>query len=205
MITVMIADDHAIIRDGLKAMLAGAAGIEIVGCADNGKQVIDMLEKSGTDVILMDISMPLMNGIETTKIITEKYPDVKVIALTIHEQIDQVRYMLNAGVKGYVLKDAAKEELIQAILAVGKGKKYYSEKIREKLSSLNTSGNKTLLTEREKEILKLIADEYTNQQIADKLFLSVRTVDTHRRNLFQKLGVKNTAGLVKYAYTLGLV
>ena len=205
MINVIIADDHAIIRDGLKAMLAGAAGIEIVGCAGNGKQAIDMLEGSGADVILMDISMPLMNGIEATKIITEKYPAVKVIALTIHEQIDQVRYMLNAGVHGYVLKDAAKEELIQAILAVSKGKKYYSEKIMEKLSSLNTSGNKPLLTEREKEILKLIAEEYTNQQIADKLFLSVRTVDTHRRNLFQKLGVKNTAGLVKYAYTLGLV
>ncbi len=205
MINVLIADDHAIIRDGLKAMLAGAAGIEIVACAGHGKEAMYMLEETGADVILMDISMPVMNGIEATKLITEKYAGVKIIALTIHEQIDQVRYMLNAGVHGYVLKDAAREELIQAIQSVSKGKKYFSEKIMDKLSSLNTSGNKPLLTEREKEILKLIAEEYTNQQIADKLFLSVRTVDTHRRNLFQKLGVKNTAGLVKYAIALGLV
>ena len=205
MIKILIADDHAIIRDGLKAMLDDHTDIEIVGTADDGNKVLEFLQTREVDIVLMDISMPGLNGIEATKIISINFPEIKVIALTIHEQHEYIRHMIKAGVKGYVLKDAEKEELVQAIITVSKGKKYYSEKVMDKLTSSGAGEETNLLTDREKQILKLIAEEMTNPEIAEKLFLSVRTVDTHRRNLIQKLGVKNTAGLVKQAYNLNLI
>ena len=204
MIKVLLADDHSIIRDGLKSMLATITDIEIAGEAANGEEVMAFLSVHTADVILMDISMPLMNGIETTRMVADYYPDIHVIALSIHEQYDFIKYMINAGAKGYVSKEAEKEELLDAIYTVYAGKKFYSDKIIEKLTS-ETKNNKSVLTEREKEILKLIAEELNNVQIAERLFLSVRTVDTHRRNIIQKLDVKNTAGMVKYAIKLGLI
>jgi len=203
MISVLIADDHSIIRDGIKSMLSGHNQVMVTGEATNGQEAIDFMDLHNIDIILMDISMPLVNGIEATKIITGRFPSTKVIALTIHEQHDFIRQMIQAGAKGYVMKDAERQELLNAILSVYEGKKYFSDKALDKL----TSGTKdtSLLTAREKEILRLIAQELTNQQIADKLFLSVRTVDTHRRNLHQKLDIKNTAGLVKYAIQAGLI
>jgi len=205
MIKVLIADDHAIIRDGLKSMLGTVPELDIVATMENGRQVIDYLEHGEVDVVLMDISMPVLNGIDATVEITARFPSVKVIALTNYQQHDYIRYMLNAGAKGYVLKDADRTELFEALLDVSKGKKYYSEKVMDKMTAFSVAGAPALLTEREKEILKMIAGELTNQEIADQLFLSVRTVDTHRRNLLQKLGVKNTAGLVKCAISMDLI
>ena len=204
MIRILLADDHSIIRDGLKSMLASADDIEIVGEAGNGEEVMNFLSSNEVDVILMDISMPLMNGIDTTRMIADYYSKVNVLALSIHEQYDFIKYMINAGAKGYVSKEAEKEEILDAIYTVFSGKKFYSDKIIEKLTS-ETKNNKSVLTEREKEILKLIAEELSNVEIAERLFLSVRTVDTHRRNIIQKLDVKNTAGMVKYAVKLGLI
>ena len=203
MIKVLIADDHSIIRDGIKSMLAGHEEIMVTGEVTNGQEALGFLATQVTDIVLMDISMPSSNGIGATKTITDQFPETKVIALSIHEQNEFIWQMIDAGARGYVLKDAERQELVTAILAVYDGKKYFSNIILDKL----TPGRKRegLLTEREKEILALIAQEFTNQQIADRLFLSVRTVDTHRRNLHQKLDIKNTAGLVKYAIQTGLV
>jgi DNA-binding NarL/FixJ family response regulator len=203
MINVLIADDHTIIRDGIQSMLARHEDIVVCGQVMNGNAAVEFVALHPTDIVLMDISMPSSNGIGATKTITERFPATKVIAISIHEQKELVKQMIDAGAMGYLLKDAEKKELLHAIKTVYEGKKYFSHAILNKL----TPGSKqsSLLTEREKEILQLIAQEYTNQQIADRLFLSVRTVDTHRRNLHQKLDIKNTAGLVKYAIQIGLI
>ena len=205
MIEVLITDDHSIIRDGLKSMLAGHPEINVTGQASNGKEAIEFLKTKAVDIVLMDISMPVMNGIDATKLISKQFPLTWVIALSIHEENEYLRYMLNEGARGYLLKDVGREELIEAIFSVAKGKKYFTESIFDKLTSGIVSTEIPILTERETEILKLITSELTNHQIAEKLTLSVRTIDTHRRNILQKLKVKNTAGLVKYAVHLGII
>ena len=207
MIKIIIADDHSIIRDGLKAMLEKNAALKVVGEAANGKELIELIGKIPCDVICTDISMPVMDGIEATKYLTKKFPKIKIVCLSIHEQIDYIKKMIDAGAVGYIFKDAPKEELEMAIKTVYAGKKYFNQKLFDILLSSEKSGldNETVLSDRENEILKLISEEYTNLEIAEKLFISVRTVDTHRQNLLQKLNVKNTAGLVKYAIKSGLL
>ena len=205
MTTVLITDDHSIIRDGLRSMLDNHADITVVAQASNGSEAIEYLKKHAVDIVLMDISMPVMNGIEATKIITRQFPLTHVIALSIHEENEYLRYMINEGARGYLSKDVARDELIEAILAVSKGKKYFTGSIFDKLTSGSVSSQVPLLTERETEILKLITSELTNHEIAEKLSVSIRTIDTHRRNILQKLKVKNTAGLVKYAMHLGII
>lgn len=210
-IQIIIADDHSIIRDGISALLKGGKQIEVAGTAANGREVIELLRTISADIVIMDINMPHCNGLEATKIITKEFPDVKVIALTMYDQSDSVKTMVEAGAWGYLFKDSTREELIDAIETVFKGRKYFNNKIFELLlmnSENATEENETeksILTIREKEVLKLIAAEMTSQQIADKLFLSIKTVNAHRRNLIQKAGVKNTAGLVKYALEQGLI
>lgn len=210
-IQIIIADDHSIIRDGISALLKGEKQIEVAGTAANGREVIELLRTISADIVIMDINMPHCNGLEATKIITKEFPDVKVIALTMYDQSDSVKTMVEAGAWGYLFKDSTREELIDAIETVFKGRKYFNNKIFELLlmnSENATEENETeksILTIREKEVLKLIAAEMTSQQIADKLFLSIKTVNAHRRNLIQKAGVKNTAGLVKYALEQGLI
>ncbi len=207
MIKIIIADDHSIIRDGLKAMLEKNAAFEVVGEAANGKELIDLIGKISCDVICTDISMPVMDGVEATKYLTKKFPRIKIICLSMHEQIDYIKKMIDAGAVGYIFKDSSKEELEKAIETVHAGKKYFNQKLFDILLSSEKShaDGEIVLSDREKEILKLISEEYTNAEIAEKLFLSVRTVDTHRQNLLQKLNVKNTAGLVKYAIKSGLL
>lgn len=210
-IQIIIADDHSIIRDGISALLKGGKQIEVAGTAANGREVIELLRTISADIVIMDINMPHCNGLEATKIITKEFPEVKVIALTMYDQSDSVKTMVEAGAWGYLFKDSTREELIDAIETVFKGRKYFNNKIFELLlmnSENATEENETeksILTIREKEVLKLIAAEMTSQQIADKLFLSIKTVNAHRRNLIQKAGVKNTAGLVKYALEQGLI
>lgn len=206
MIKIIIADDHSLIRDGLKAMLQKDNFCSIMGEAANGIELLELLKKVECDVVCTDISMPEMDGVEATTFITKNFPKVKVVCLSMHEEVSFIKQMMEAGAAGYVFKDAPREELQLAIETVNKGKKYFNQKLFDILLNVESNGKEeNVLSSREKEILKLIAEEYTNPEIAGKLFLSVRTIDTHRQNLIQKLNVKNTAGLVKYAIKSGLL
>ena len=206
MIKIIIADDHSLIRDGLKAMLQKDNFCTIVGEAANGIELLELLKSVDLDVVCTDISMPEMDGVEATTFISKNFPKIKVVCLSMHEEVAFIKQMMEAGAAGYVFKDAPREELQLAIETVHKGKKYFNQKLFDILLNVESNGKEeNVLSGREKEILKLIAEEYTNPEIAEKLFLSVRTIDTHRQNLIQKLNVKNTAGLVKYAIKSGLL
>lgn len=221
-IRIIIADDHRIIRVGLIGLLERENDLQVVGQADDAIQLLDLLKTTSADVILMDIDMGKTSGIDATKEVKRLYPEIEVLALTMHEEQHSIIAMLEAGAKGYLLKDAGREELLTAIHTVYKGDSYFSQKVSATLLSAltkqkehhhhssephisNTHKNQVPLSERELEVLKLIAQENTNGEIAEKLFISIRTVDTHRRNLLEKLQLKNTAGLVKYAYEKGLI
>ncbi len=208
-IKILLVDDHTLVRDGIRSLLAHETNFKFVGEASNGLQAIHFLEENEVDVILMDINMPVMNGIEATREITRKFPKVKVLTLSMNKDKGYISKMLNAGAIGYVLKDTEHEELVESIKHVSSGQPFFgTETSRIMMESfmpnvkLQHSGNDIApeeLTPREKEVLALIAAEMTNPEIAEKLFISVRTVDTHRRNLLIKLGSKNSIGLVKYA------
>lgn len=217
MIKILLVDDHKIIRDGMKALLFGNSDIEIVGECNDGDEVLPFLEKNEVDVIIMDINMPVLNGIDATTKIIEKYPEMKILALSMHNEEGYISKILKAGAMGYVLKNTGKKELIEAISKVYENGNYFSDEVATIMMSKYMKNNNSRqkqprslarvenLTKREVEILSLIAEEMTNVEIGDKLFISPRTVDTHRRNLLQKLGVKNTAGLVKFAMQNGLL
>jgi DNA-binding NarL/FixJ family response regulator len=209
-IKLLIADDHGIIRDGIKLMLNKTPELEIVAEANNGQEVIDYLAKNAKsiDVILMDINMPVMNGIEATQTISETHPDINILALTMHIEETYISNMLKAGALGYILKESNKDELIDAIKSVALGKKYYSNEVSVTLINSLMSDDKDKdkeLSEREIEILSFIASGNTNREIGEKLFISGRTVETHRRNILNKLEVKNTAEMIKYAIQNKLV
>lgn len=208
-IQIAIVDDHQIVRDGIRILLEDEPGVEVICEAENGKEAVKLFETKDADIdiVVMDITMPEMDGIQATKIIKDKHPDVKVLALTMLSEDQHIRKMIKAGASGYILKSSGKQELIKAINTITDGKHYFSndatQAILQELVSPEVSSTReeqdVHITEREMEVLKLIVNEFTNQEIADKLFVSVRTVDAHRRNLLQKTGAKNTAGLVKFA------
>ena len=215
-IKVIIVDDHKIIRVGLRGLLERENDINLMGEAENADGVMSILEKHPVDVILMDIDLGETDGIATTLKIKERYPTIHVLGLTMHEEPDYIIRMLEAGASGYLLKNAGREELLAAIHTVAKGDSYFSQKVsttllqaitqkKEANTDLKKSALQTPLSDREIEVLRLIAQEYSNGEIADKLFISIRTVDTHRRNLLEKLQVKNTVGLVKYAIDKGII
>jgi DNA-binding NarL/FixJ family response regulator len=207
-INLLIADDHKIIRDGIISLLSDESDLNIVDEAENGLQVIKLLDFHKIDIVVMDISMPEMNGIECTKMIKEKHPEVSVLILSMFNEEQYVKEAFNLGASGYILKDSGKEQLIEAIRVIFSGKVFYSPEIMktyiEGKSEPATEQDETSvlindLTGREIEVLGLILNESSNQEIAAKLFISIRTVDAHRRNLLNKTGAKNTAGLVKFA------
>ena len=205
-IKVILADDHVIIRDGIASLLSYNDEVEVIEQCDNGEQAIDAVKKHDPDVVLMDINMPILNGIEATRKIVDFTSKTKVLVLTIHEELAYITKVLSAGAMGYILKTADKNELILAIRTVHNGEKYFSKEVADTLVSgfmkqTRTPKDQSVgdLTKREKEILNLISKAFTNNEIGEELFISVRTVDTHRRNLLQKLGAKNTAGLVRFA------
>jgi DNA-binding NarL/FixJ family response regulator len=215
-IKVVIADDHKIIRVGLRGLLEREKDIAVVGEAENAEDIEKLLADQPADVILMDIDLGEVDGIVATKRVKELFPSLQVLGLTMHEEPDYIIKMLEAGASGYLLKNAGREELLTAIHTVAKGDSYFSQKVsatllqavtRQKMASpeVKKTQIQTPLSEREIEVLKLIAQEYSNGEIAEKLFISIRTVDTHRRNLLEKLQVKNTVGLVKYAISKGLI
>jgi DNA-binding NarL/FixJ family response regulator len=211
-IKILLADDHKIVRDGIKLMLEPQAGIDVVDEAQNGKEVLEKLESQLVDIVVMDINMPEMDGITATRKVKEKFPEVKVLALTMSNDDLHIRQMIQAGASGYIMKSAGRKELKDAIDAIMEGKHYFSDEATESImmdlvkgKGKSTDPDPIHITDRELEILELIVQEHTNQEIAEKLYISSRTVDAHRRNLLQKTGARNTAGLVKYAFQHNLI
>lgn len=205
MINVLIADDHQIIIDGLKTIMEDADDIKIVAEAKDGYQVLKVLEETpDIHVILMDINMPKLDGLDCTRQVHKRFPNVRVIALTQYSEKRFVKRMIKNGASGYILKDSDHDTLVKAIRKVNDGEKYFCDRLSFQLASqeLKMQDTKSLfpkLSERELEILKLICAEYSSQEIADQLFISFHTVESHRANLMLKAGAKNTAGLVKWA------
>jgi DNA-binding NarL/FixJ family response regulator len=212
-IRVMIADDHKIFRDGIKSILEKEKDMKVVEEAARGSEVIEKVNKSdGIDVIVLDIDMGKPNGIEITEVLSKEYPDIKILILSMMGLHDFIIQALEKGAIGFILKNAGKDEMLTAIRSVAKGDSYFSREVSsiliEHLNKPRVSKKRIAdipLSARELEVLKLIVEENSNPEIAEQLFISIRTVDTHRRNLLEKLGVKNTAGLVKYAIQKGLI
>jgi DNA-binding NarL/FixJ family response regulator len=208
MIRVLIADDHEMIRNGLSSLLRGEPEIHVVETASNGQEALDICANRQIDVVLMDLQMPVLGGVEATKKIRERHPDTHVLAVTINDEPRFIKEVLQAGASGYLLKHSTKEEIIQAVKDVSLQKQHFSSEVLAKISNEFTRSqkeSKPMLTKKEEEVLKLIALEFSNQEIADKLECGIRTVDTHKRNLIKKLEVKNVVGLVKYALKMGVV
>lgn len=211
MIRIVVVDDHQMFIDGVRSMLSQETEIQVVGEAHHGVELLTLLESLAVDIILLDVNMPEMDGLEATRRIRLRFPSVKIIMLTMHSNTEFIFGLMNAGASGYILKNTGKAELLEAILAVQQGKTFYSKEVSDKiLQDLPKNPNQKKLeevhlTEREKEVLKLITLEYSSQEIATALFISVNTVETHRKNLLSKLHAKNIAGLVKFAIQTGLV
>lgn len=216
-IKIVLADDHELVRSGLMKLLESYKDLQIVGEAGDGLEAVEKTKALNPDVLVIDLSMPKLSGIEATKIVRKECPNVAVLVLTMHQNEEYVYQILKSGAGGYILKEAGKDELAAAIRAVAKGEKYFSTRVSEimvngflrrgssrdeKLSPGNEGAN-DLLTRREKEVLSLIAEGLNNQEISEKLFISPRTVDTHRTNIMQKLDIHDAANLVKFAIEHG--
>jgi DNA-binding NarL/FixJ family response regulator len=206
-VSIILADDHEVVRDGLKAMLARHKEYVVIGEASNGQEALEKVKNLHPAILLMDISMPGVNGMEAARIIAKEHPDVKVIILSMHQDIEHISECLESDVMGFVVKTEGGKELIKALEAVAHGKKFYSDAVTkavlEKYASQRSPSKQPEqsieLTSREKEIIQFIGQGWTNQRIADKLFISFRTVETHRANLMRKLEAKNSIELVNNA------
>ena len=211
-IKILLADDHKIVRDGIKLMLQPITGIEVVAEANNGNEVMEILDRTGIDLIIMDINMPGMDGIQAARKVKERMPDTKILALTMSNDDLNIRQMIQAGASGYIMKSAGRNELKEAISEIMEGRHYFSTEAAQSVlmdlvkgKGRSSEPEYVHITNRELEILGLIIKEFTNQEIAEKLFISSRTVDAHLRNLLQKTGARNTAGLVKYAFQHNII
>lgn len=207
MIRVFITDDHPLVLEGLRSLLSNEKEIELAGYATNGQSCIDYFTNNTADVILMDIGLPDMSGIDLCEAIKTRHPEVMVLALSSYNEGHYINAMMEKGASGYVIKNADKEELLQAIHEVNKGRTFLCFEAGHAARKESNSTKKLLppLTRREKEVLQLIAEGYTNPEIAEKLFVSSATVDTHRKSLLAKLDVKNTALLIRFAMEHKLV
>ncbi len=217
MIKIALVDDHQLLIDGIQLLLKDYPTVEIALTAYNGKELIETLKNQEIDIVILDINMPEMDGVETIKILKKEFPEVKTLILSTLDDTKLIRKMLKLGAMGYILKNTSREELIRAIETVNDGDYYFTPKIQKKVLALpaekgkkekkpyKREGHHASLTKRELEIIKLIAEEYSGPEIAKHLFISKNTVETHRKNMVQKLGVKNTIGLVKYAIKHGLI
>jgi DNA-binding NarL/FixJ family response regulator len=210
---IVLAEDHTILREGLRALLSADPSFEIIGEAQNGREAVRCVERLEPDLLLMDLSMPRMSGMDAIREIKNRYPEIKVIALTVHKTEEYLLTTLKAGADGYVLKDATHEELVMAIMNVMRGKSYLSPGVSEKVIEGYLEGkesNRSLstwetLSQREREVLKLIAEGFKNKEIAEDLCISLKTVEKHRANLMKKLDLHNAAALTVYAVQKGLV
>jgi two-component system, NarL family, nitrate/nitrite response regulator NarL len=209
-IKLLLADDHRIVRQGVRSALTDYKHIEIVGEAANGKDAVEQAMKARPDIVMMDLSMPLMGGLEATRILRDRAPDIKVLALTMHDSRQYVLQILRSGGRGYVLKDTSPEELVRAIEAVDRGDAFFSPGVSRLLldhvavgEQVETATQK--LTPRETSVLRLIAEGFSNKEIAAQLALSVRTIETHRERIMRKLQIRTVAGLTRFAVSEGLV
>ncbi|HEY8530753.1 MAG TPA: response regulator transcription factor [Limnochorda sp.] len=211
-IRVLIVDDQQMIREGISLILKSHPDIEVVGEAANGREALAKVEETQPDVVLMDISMPELNGIDATAMVKRRFPKVKVLTLTVHDAEGYILQLLRAGASGYIVKKAAGDELVEAIRAVHRGDYYlhptvtrqvieeYMRQIRE-----GTRGPEDLLTARERQIVQLAAEGYKNREIAERLNISLKTVETHRANIMQKLNISDRVELVRYAIRAGII
>lgn len=211
-VRVLIADDHQLVIDGLSSFVNNTDGFELVATAANGAEAIENIDLFNPHVVLLDINMPILDGIQALEKIKKNSVPPKIIMLTMHDETSIIKKVMQLGADGYLLKTSDKDEVITAIQKVSLGQKYFSSEVALALaegkkgkSSSNDKAKMAELTEREIEILKLIAEGFSNKEIGEKLFISHRTVDTHRTNLAKKLEVKNIAGLIKFAIKNGLV
>ena len=210
---IVLADDHTILREGLRALLSADPNFDIVGEAEDGREAVRCVEKLEPNLLLMDLSMPRMSGMDAISEIKRRYSETKIIALTVHKTEEYLLTTLQAGVDGYVLKDATHDELVLAIHNVMAGKRYLSPGISGKVIEGYLEGKEDSqavsswqkLSQREREVLKLIAEGYKNKEIAEDLCISLKTVEKHRANLMKKLDLHNAAGLTVYAVEKGLV
>jgi DNA-binding NarL/FixJ family response regulator len=210
---VVIVEDHRLFREGLKSLLADKTNFEIVGEAGDGLEALRCVRRLKPDLVLLDISMPKMNGISVMREIKSQFPDVKILALTIHESDHYVLEAFEAGADGYCLKDAGRNELMMAVDSVLQGKRYISPSISDSVLEGYLSGSKKLksktawdtITQREREVLKLLGEGYQNKEISDMLHISVKTVEKHRANIMNKLDLHNAAALTAFAIEHGLV
>lgn len=204
-ISVIIVDDHKLVTDCISLFLKSSPDMEVVGVAHSASEAISLLDSVVPDVMLIDISMPDMTGIEATARVKGKYPDIKVLILSMHSDYDNISEAIDAGADGYVPKDVASEELVDAIKAIYSGKNYFhttiSDEIVRNYSTKRRSHSITLpqLTKRELEVLKLFTEGFNNSEIAEKLFLSVRTIESHKNHILQKTNMKNSVELIKFA------
>ena len=211
-INILLADDHNMIIEGLTAMLEPEEDINIVGVAHNGNEVFEKVSAlSELDLVVMDINMPELDGIETTLILKERYPEINVLILTMYNRQEFVKNLLDSGIDGYIMKNSGKKVLLEAVRSLHQGEPFYGPEItktimkgyqKNRIYSIDVYNE---LSEREKDVMRLIVGELTSVEIADRLFISTHTVDSHRKNILSKLDVKNVAGLVKFALQMGIV
>lgn len=212
MINILLANDHRIITEGISNLLADVPEINVVMACENGEEVLDRLQHLQIDIVLLDIDMPKMNGIECAEKVLEQYPKVKVAMLTMHKEKALIQKLLEMGVKGYFLKTIVKSELEHALKTIATGGEYFPSDVTKALlqkQTVETTQTETSpllqeLSERECEIVTLIAAGFSTKEIGEKLFISHRTVDTHRTNIMRKLEVNNVAGLIRFAFKNGL-
>ncbi len=203
---IFIVDDHQLVIDGIGSLLGGSNNYLISGSTQKPEEVLELLEKHPSDILLTDVSMPSMSGIELTRIVKKKYPDLKVVAISMHGEHEIIREMLDAGISGYILKNTGKYELIQALDKISAGGTFFDEAVtRGILNSFSNKHDEKRLTIREIEIVRLIDKEFSNKQISQKLFISERTVETHRKNIYRKTNTQSAVGLLKYAHSLKLI
>ena len=208
-ITILLADDHDVVRRGMKMLLEDEEGIKVVGEASDGLDAIEKVKLLIPNVVILDLTMPKMTGIEAAKIISEEYPDVKILIFSMHHNKEYIVSSVENGANGYLLKDTSKDELLKAIKAVAEGRKYFPPEISEviinellaKATGIQEETRPIFekITPKEKQILGMIVQGFNSREMADKLFLSIRTVDNHRANMMKKVKAKNTADLVKMA------
>lgn len=210
---ILIADDHALVREGIAAFLKLCDDVEVVGEASDGLEALEKASKLHPDIIIMDVNMPKLGGLETTIEVKRLHPEIKILVLTQYEDKEYIMRFLKAGVSGYLLKKAVGSDLVTALKAIGRGEVYLYSAIASEVVSQYLHGDKTAdkeepyekLTEREKQVLKLIAEGYTHKEIADMLSISAKTVIAHQTNLGEKLGIHNRAGLIKFAIQKGII
>lgn len=214
MTRILIADDHAMFADGISSILNNEDSIEVIGRCLDGTSVIDFLKSKAVDILLLDVNLPGMNGIDVCKEVTKSHPETKVLAISMFNEESFVTEILNNGAMGYILKNTGREELLKAINTVLAGKSYFSDDvtqtimkglIKQRTASKKSEPELPKISRREKEVLGLIMKEFTTQEIANQLFISLKTVESHRSNLLAKLNARNTAGLVRIAMEKNLL